>query len=140
MTMKYYYSTELNHHGILGQKWGVRRFQNEDGSYTEAGKRRRRSDSYSDDYKQYKMLKKKNYKSMSNKELQDYNNRARLEQEYHRLKPNAFQKGLKIVAGASVAILTVNQLYQNSDTLIKNGKKILDELSLYEILLQRDHI
>lgn len=31
---------ELYHHGILGQKWGVRRFQNEDGSLTDAGKRR----------------------------------------------------------------------------------------------------
>jgi hypothetical protein len=30
----------LAHHGILGQKWGVRRFQNEDGTLTEAGKRR----------------------------------------------------------------------------------------------------
>lgn len=31
----------LMHHGIKGQKWGVRRYQNEDGSLTEAGKRRR---------------------------------------------------------------------------------------------------
>lgn len=31
---------ELYHHGILGQKWGIRRFQNPDGSLTEAGKRR----------------------------------------------------------------------------------------------------
>ena len=30
----------LQHHGILGQKWGVRRFQNADGSLTSAGKRR----------------------------------------------------------------------------------------------------
>lgn len=30
----------LEHHGILGQKWGLRRYQNEDGSLTEAGKRR----------------------------------------------------------------------------------------------------
>jgi hypothetical protein len=30
----------LEHHGIKGMKWGVRRFQNEDGSYTSAGKRR----------------------------------------------------------------------------------------------------
>lgn len=28
----------LSHHGILGQKWGVRRFQNKDGSLTSAGK------------------------------------------------------------------------------------------------------
>ena len=32
---------ELYHHGILGQKWGVRRFQNKAGSYTVAGKKRR---------------------------------------------------------------------------------------------------
>lgn len=30
----------LEHHGILGQKWGVRRFQNKDGSLTSAGKKR----------------------------------------------------------------------------------------------------
>lgn len=31
---------ELTHHGILGQKWGVRRYQNQDGSLTAAGKKR----------------------------------------------------------------------------------------------------
>ena len=31
---------ELTHHGIKGQKWGVRRFQNKDGSLTTAGKER----------------------------------------------------------------------------------------------------
>ena len=31
---------ELTHHGIKGQKWGVRRFQNKDGSLTPAGKKR----------------------------------------------------------------------------------------------------
>lgn len=31
---------ELYHHGIKGQKWGVRRFQNRDGTLTEEGKRR----------------------------------------------------------------------------------------------------
>lgn len=36
------YPNELYHHGIKGQKWGVRRFQNPDGSLTKAGKDRYR--------------------------------------------------------------------------------------------------
>lgn len=32
--------SDLMHHGIKGQKWGVRRFQNEDGTWTNAGKNR----------------------------------------------------------------------------------------------------
>lgn len=35
-----YNYAELYHHGIKGQRWGVRRFQNEDGSLTPAGERR----------------------------------------------------------------------------------------------------
>lgn len=35
----------LAHHGIKGQKWGVRRYQNKDGSYTDSGKIRYRSTS-----------------------------------------------------------------------------------------------
>ena len=31
---------ELYHHGIKGQKWGVRRYQNYDGSYTDKGRKR----------------------------------------------------------------------------------------------------
>lgn len=32
----------LYHHGILGQRWGIRRYQNEDGTLTEEGKARLR--------------------------------------------------------------------------------------------------
>lgn len=34
------YKVELYHHGIKGMKWGVRRYQNKDGSLTPAGKKR----------------------------------------------------------------------------------------------------
>ena len=35
-----YMDDVIEHHGIKGQKWGVRRFQNEDGSLTAAGRAR----------------------------------------------------------------------------------------------------
>lgn len=35
-------NNELCHYGIKGQKWGVRRFQNEDGTRTSLGRERRR--------------------------------------------------------------------------------------------------
>lgn len=37
-------SESLTHHGVLGQKWGVRRYQNPDGSLTSAGKKHYKKD------------------------------------------------------------------------------------------------
>ena len=50
----YRYSSELYHHGIKGQKWGKRRFQNPDGTLTKEGKARYKA--YNKDYKEYKTL------------------------------------------------------------------------------------
>lgn len=47
------YYEYLSHHGIKGQKWGVRRFQNDDGSLTRAGKLREMKDEYKKTKKAY---------------------------------------------------------------------------------------
>lgn len=50
-------NNELYHHGIKGQKWGVRRYQNPDGTLTDIG--RKRYGTYAD-YKEVKNLIKNN--------------------------------------------------------------------------------
>jgi hypothetical protein len=74
---------ELQHHGIPGMKWGIRRFQNKDGSLTSAGKKRRADDSDTDENKQKpEPVKKKTIKDMSEDELRARINRLQLEKQY----------------------------------------------------------
>ena len=65
---------ELYHSGIKGQKWGVRRFQNEDGTLTEAGKARYNQDG-----------SRKNPEKMSDTELANANRRLSAESQYRQL-------------------------------------------------------
>ena len=60
------YSSELYHHGILGQKWGIRRFQNKDGTLTAAGKER-----YGISDKKYHNALKKLHDTTSKKNVEE---------------------------------------------------------------------
>lgn len=103
---KYNYPNELYHHGILGMKWGIRRFQNKDGSLTAAGKKRAQQDleEASDDYK--KAHTSKNIKKMSNQELNDVNKRLQMEKEYSKLTNKNNTAGKKFVSGVLLTAAT----------------------------------
>lgn len=53
----------LSHHGVLGQKWGIRRYQNKDGTLTDSGKKHYYKESLRADKKLRKELESKVYAS-----------------------------------------------------------------------------
>lgn len=68
---------ELYHHGVKGQKWGVRRYQNKDGSLTPEGRKRYDSDvtDLAEKKKAYKSAGKafnKSYSKAYNRSLSAY--------------------------------------------------------------------
>lgn len=114
----------LVHYGVKGQKWGVRRYQNKDGSYTSAGKRRRRENS--SDYEETRGLRKLSAKKLSNEELRKLNKRMNLEAEYNRLNPRGIFRGQQIAKTAIGLAGTVGGLYAISQSQWVNaGREIL---------------
>lgn len=90
----------LIHYGIRGMKWGVRRYQNKDGSLTAAGKKR-----YSGDGGNAGTTKsttssssgRKKVSEMTDDELNRAVRRLQLEQQYRQLNPEKVSAGQKFV-------------------------------------------
>lgn len=105
----------LQHHGILGQKWGVRRTD------AQLGRANRTSEKESSDYKKVSELKKKSVSSLSNEELRILNNRLQAETQYKNLNKGQISIGEKfinnfgkaMVGTASAAAIAVGSKYVN---------------------------
>ena len=117
-------NNELYHYGVLGMKWGIRRYQNKDGTLTALGKKREKEDIH-EDYK--KVHDKKSVKYMSDAELQNRNKRLQMEKQYQNMTKKT-NKGKKIVTALIATAGTITALEGAYKTYKRLGNSAIDKI------------
>lgn len=139
LSMQNHDTEYLEHHGILGQKWGVRRFQRADGTRTAAGKKREKYKSVSQEANEVL----KNRDKYSDQELQSrvnrLNNAARLRDLAGRdpekkgslldRYTNTAKKVLLTASTTAAVIATGKKILSESEPMKKHLNTVLDKIA-----------
>jgi hypothetical protein len=124
---------QMYHAGILGMKWGVRRFQNKNGTRTSLGKKRdlegnrhgeKSEKPLSKDHITSRQSKRTGTEGLSNDQLKKLNERLQLEDSYRKLTAEDRAKGESWVK-ASLAKSGKDAFASISTDLMKGSAKLL---------------
>lgn len=142
----------LEHHGILGQKWGIHRFQNKDGSLTSQGKKRYDTGKAESSNSQpttphtltaAEVVRNIPVNKLTNQQLKDATDRMNLESnyrralsEYNKVHMTTGEK-LKNYANRQVTRELDRQLSKITDSLADDATKKL--LSKYGVEVSGGH-
>ena len=135
---------ELKHWGIKGMKWGIRRYQNKDGSLTRAGKKRqadnlekarqakkaKQDEIREREEKRSKLLKStdaselyKNRDLLSTEEINERLNRLNAEQRLSQLSNQTKSTGMDKVNKALAVGRKINEVYEFTNTPVMKALK-----------------